>query len=601
MGSVFKRTSTKPLPIGAELFTRKGERFARWKSAKGKTKTAPVVVPSEGTFAGQERIVVETPTYTAKYRDGSGHIQTIATGCRDEAAARAVLAELEKRAELIKARVITPEQDNVANQQDVPFLEHVEAFLNRRTKRAPNGVSEMRQANERAHLTTLANECGFKLLSDLRADSLDGWMRDRLAESMSPANINEFRQDAVSFANWCIRNKRLLVNPFKGVEKLDATANPQRKRRSMTEAELVTLLRVARWRPLAEFGRRPIPVKKKEGESQAQLAKKSKAKKWTYAPLTLADLESVVERGRERLKKNPQHIAKLDRLGRERALIFKTLVLTGLRKGELASITVGQLELGGPCPHVTLNSADEKNRQGNSLPLRADLAEDLRKWLATLQNERHGASDTNGERIALTFQRDAGDALPLDTPLFRVPTGLVRILNRDLATAGIPKRDERGRTIDVHALRHSFGTLLSKGGVAPRTAQAAMRHSTINLTMNTYTDPKLLDVQSALDALPSLPLTDAPRSKREIAKATGTDDLRASTVTPTVTPAADVSGHSVSLSDHWPTKAALPGSNQWHDGNTVIPSEKAPFAGFANRASRVGMTGFEPAASTSRT
>jgi len=70
-------------------------------------------------------------------------------------------------------------------------------------------------------------------------------------------------------------------------------------------------------------------------------------------------------------------------------------------------------------------------------------------------------------------------------------------------------------------MRHSFGTLLSKGGVAPRTAQAAMHHSTIDLTMNTYTDPKLLDVHGALDALPSLPLsTPAGESKR----ATGTTD-----------------------------------------------------------------------------
>jgi len=73
-------------------------------------------------------------------------------------------------------------------------------------------------------------------------------------------------------------------------------------------------------------------------------------------------------------------------------------------------------------------------------------------------------------------------------PLFRVPAGLVKILNRDLKAADIPKQDERGRTVDVHALRHTFGTLLSKHGVAPRTAHAAMRHSTIDLTMNVYTD-----------------------------------------------------------------------------------------------------------------
>jgi hypothetical protein len=37
--------------------------------------------------------------------------------------------------------------------------------------------------------------------------------------------------------------------------------------------------------------------------------------------------------------------------------------------------------------------------------------------------------------------------------------------------AGIPKRDDRGRTLDVHALRTTFGTLLSKGGVMARTTQ----------------------------------------------------------------------------------------------------------------------------------
>ncbi len=67
--------------------------------------------------------------------------------------------------------------------------------------------------------------------------------------------------------------------------------------------------------------------------------------------------------------------------------------------------------------------------------------------------------------------------------------GFLRILNRDLHAAGIPKQDDRGRTVDVHALQTTFGTLLSKAGVSPRTAQQAMRHSDIKLTMGVYTDP----------------------------------------------------------------------------------------------------------------
>ena len=113
-----------------------------------------------------------------------------------------------------------------------------------------------------------------------------------------------------------------------------------------------------------------------------------------------------------------------------------------------------------------------------------------------LRPERHQgeAGGLGGHVLRLPA---AAPTLPADTPVFTVPAKLVRILDRDLKAAGIPKRDERGRTVDVHAMRHTFGTLLSKGGVTPRTAQAAMRHSTIDLTMNVYTDPKLLDVAGA--------------------------------------------------------------------------------------------------------
>jgi len=90
-----------------------------------------------------------------------------------------------------------------------------------------------------------------------------------------------------------------------------------------------------------------------------------------------------------------------------------------------------------------------------------------------------------------------------------VPDKLSKILNRDLRLAAIPKRDERGRILDVHALRHTFGTLMSKGGVMPRTAQAAMRHSKLDLTMNVYTDPKLLDVRGGSTCCHPFPLTGA--------------------------------------------------------------------------------------------
>lgn len=107
-------------------------------------------------------------------------------------------------------------------------------------------------------------------------------------------------------------------------------------------------------------------------------------------------------------------------------------------------------------------------------------------------------------------------------PVFNIPSGLIRILDRDLQAAGIPKRDDRNRVVDIHAMRTTFGTHLSKGGVPLRTAQAAMRHSQPELTANVYTDPRLLDVAGALDALPTLSLKDLGGPQQTV-KATGTD------------------------------------------------------------------------------
>ena len=183
------------------------------------------------------------------------------------------------------------------------------------------------------------------------------------------------------------------------------------------------------------------------------------------------------------------------------ASIYKTLVLTGLRKGELASLTVGQMYLDGPHPFADLAAADEKNRQGSAIPLRIDLA------------DRYSpVARRAGNRIAASRQRYADDSVSIQQssrptattrlqmcrscrPLRRYSLvdyrfspcrpGLVRILGLRLeavARQRIDKRDERGRTlVTFHALRTSFGTLLSISAASHREhAQAAMRHSTID-------------------------------------------------------------------------------------------------------------------------
>ena len=92
---------------------------------------------------------------------------------------------------------------------------------------------------------------------------------------------------------------------------------------------------------------------------------------------------------------------------------------------------------------------------------------------------------------------------------------LVKVFDRDLRFAEIAKRDAWGRTCCVHSLRHTFATMLATSGVAPRVAQAAMRHASIEQTMKTYVDPKLLDVAAAVAALPRLAPTQKGTDRAE--------------------------------------------------------------------------------------
>jgi integrase len=580
VGAVFKKTFTKPLPAGAETFVRKGERFARWKDRKGKIRTAALTTGEDGA----DRLLMESPYYVAKWRDGRGIVQTVSTGCRDEQAARQVLADLERRAELVKAGVMTAAEDRIADHRETPLAEHIDAYtaFQRAKDCHPNRVSGDRQRVER-----VAAALGWHRLAELNGEALTRWLgQQRAAGTMTPTNSNEYRRSLVGFANWCRRTERLLGNPFAHVPTV--AADPERKPRALTPDELGRLLSVARLRPLAEYGRATV----KRAAAEQPAAAKSR-RTWTKAPLTLDTLAAAAERGRVALARRPDLADRLGLLGRERALTYKTLVLTGLRKGELESLTVAQLYLDGPDAFAVLDAADEKNRDGNAIPLRADLAEDLRTWLADRLAELQAEARRRGKPIPAR--------LPPDSPVFNVPAGLLRILNRDAKAAGIPKRDERGRAVCLHGLRHTFGTLMSKAGVSPRTAQAAMRHSTIDLTMNVYTDPKLLDVAGALDALPALPLEREHSTMRQAVGATEINDLRRGALAPVLAPPTDFSSQSGTIPVNVAESAGRSGKGLTLAVSAESVKTKQPLTSAVSGCFGVEPRGLEPLAFALRT
>ena len=148
--------------------------------------------------------------------------------------------------------------------------------------------------------------------------------------------------------------------------------------------------------------------------------------------------------------------------------------------------------------------AKAETRRDDVMPLRPDLAQALVAYTADM---------------------------PANARLFNVPEKPAEMLRADLRRARawwirempdkaarrarrqssfLATRDDAGRVVDFHALRHTFITRLARSGVAPAVAKSLARHSTIVLTMDHYTHILIEDERAALDRLPAIHLVALP-------------------------------------------------------------------------------------------
>jgi len=176
-------------------------------------------------------------------------------------------------------------------------------------------------------------------------------------------------------------------------------------------------------------------------------------------------------------------------LGPERALLYQVAVETGLRAGELRSLTRNSFDFEVSPATVTVGAANAKNKRTATLPLRPATAALLREHCRRL--------------------------LP-KARVFRMPdsTHTAKMMREDLKAAGFPYKDDAGRYADFHALRHTFLTNLANSGVHPKTAQELARHSDINLTMSRYTHSRLEQQSEAVQRLPDLSVEERAQARK---------------------------------------------------------------------------------------
>jgi integrase len=173
--------------------------------------------------------------------------------------------------------------------------------------------------------------------------------------------------------------------------------------------------------------------------------------------------------------------------GPGRRLLYWLAGATGLRRNELGSLTPESFSLRSSPPTVTVTARRTKNRKSALLPIREDLAVELRKWIE------------KKPRAQVLF------------PVTGRPTGVM--IRADLKDAGI-EVEILGRRCDFHALRVTMISHLATNGVPLAVAQKLARHSTPVLTSNVYTQLDLNDLKKAVEAVPPLGTEIAKTTRR---------------------------------------------------------------------------------------
>ena len=158
-----------------------------------------------------------------------------------------------------------------------------------------------------------------------------------------------------------------------------------------------------------------------------------------------------------------------------RKLLYLTAVCTGLRANEIRSLQEEHLSI-ERCDLV-LDDNWTKNRQPGRQPIPMELTSDLARFLK------------NGEAKKLyqkALRRKSARRTPPEAPLLYVPKEPSEGIRIDLKKAEIPRSTPAG-SVDFHAMRTTFSTLLDAVGATERENQALMRHSPQSMTYRHYT------------------------------------------------------------------------------------------------------------------
>lgn len=329
MGSIYKRTRKRPIPVNAEIITKRGKTLAQWTGKDGRKHKAPL--DEDGSH-----ILAESRTYYIQYFDEHGLKKNENTGTPEVDVARQILQAREKRSTEIKQGIVNPTQEGFAKAAKQPINEHVDDFeqylkdKGSSTSHVDGTMMHIREAirwMEADRFPELTRERVTRFLGYLRTAEAKHPKHGK--ETRSARTVNSYAASLKSFTRWMFDCRRCAVNPLTGIKKLTESNDKRHERRAMAGDEFTKLLEAA------------------------------------YS--------------------DPGKVQGIE--GPTRAMIYLTAALTGLRRKELASLILADFRLDAPTPTVKIQGAYSKNKMTEEIPLHPAVIEHLRAYFERTQPE----------------------------------------------------------------------------------------------------------------------------------------------------------------------------------------------------------------------
>jgi len=177
-------------------------------------------------------------TYCGRYRrPGQTKLTTISLHVTDKSVAEQKLRQLIRDMEKEEIGIAVPKRVRIA--AETLLLDHINSYCADLAgrQRAPEYVATIK-----ARQTKLANDCGWKRLVDVTAESFQAW---RSEQQWGPKTLNDYLAAMSALLTWLKKAGLVEQNPLKAVGKSETRGKERRKRRAFTPAELAAVVAVA--------------------------------------------------------------------------------------------------------------------------------------------------------------------------------------------------------------------------------------------------------------------------------------------------------------------------------------------------------------------